>query len=521
MREKQADDLFMMAVEEGRNNPSRSLPLWGPDDSFHFNPVLLEKIIKSHYFQKCCREITDWNKLVDEVYYKVQDLEPFAVGGQPSTAFCLLLRLLTLRCSEKQMKLLLDHVDSPYIRGIGFLYLRYAGDPKSIWGWIEPYLYDDESITVAATSSKNKARQQGSQKETETVGDFVRRLFSSERDFYGTMLPRLPIQFERDIQVKLLFAEKIEERAKKHLSDRKTMDYFKTLCSRVMALYGDDENPITWYEGVVDRVLLRDEETSRELKIPKFVVTFPEYGNTETVTLGEMEMMGVALDSDNTNKVSASRDDQRGDGSYDRSHGGRSRDYDKGGHRDYERKSYSDRGYRDEVDRRRGRVEPRRGYHSNDDHGRRHDSSRRGYSDGDDRWKRDSDSRRGYGRDDRSSRSGPALPSSDDLYEEVRRRERANVTARGNQAVARRPRSAKSSPSAPAPYKSSRQGSTNHPPADANRGYSSSQERIRSNIAPLGSVASESAPPPAEKKRSLDEIAAQQEKRRKLMAKYG
>jgi len=80
MREKQADDLFMMAVEEGRNNPSRSLPLWGPDDSFHFNPVLLEKIIKSHYFQKCCREITNWNKLVDEVYYKVQDLEPFAVG---------------------------------------------------------------------------------------------------------------------------------------------------------------------------------------------------------------------------------------------------------------------------------------------------------------------------------------------------------------------------------------------------------------------------------------------------------
>jgi len=157
-REKEAEDLFTMAVEEGRNNPSRSLPLWGPDDSFHFNPVLLEKIIKSHYFQKCCREITDWNKLVDEVYYNVKDLEPWAVGGQPSNAFCLLLRLLTLRCSEKQMKLLLDHVDSPYIRGIGFLYLRFAGEPTAMWKWIEPYLYDDEPIAVAATSSKNKAR---------------------------------------------------------------------------------------------------------------------------------------------------------------------------------------------------------------------------------------------------------------------------------------------------------------------------------------------------------------------------
>lgn len=123
MREKEAEDLFSMAVEGGRvsgvfekkmsrsreqyalrlswvqemnpssffwysfqfilrlqNNPSKTLPLWGPDDSFHFNPVLLEKIIKHRYFHKCCREITDWNKLVDEIYYSVQDLEPFAMG---------------------------------------------------------------------------------------------------------------------------------------------------------------------------------------------------------------------------------------------------------------------------------------------------------------------------------------------------------------------------------------------------------------------------------------------------------
>lgn len=418
------------------------------------------------------------------------------------------------------MKLLLDHVDSPYIRGIGFLYLRFAGDPKAIWGWIEPYLYDDEPITVTATSSKNKAPQQGRQQENETVGAFVRRLFSSELDFYGTILPRLPIRVERDLQVKLLFAEKIEERAKKHLSDRKTMDYFNTLGSRVMALYGDDENPITWYEGVVDRVVLRDEESSRELKIPKFLVTFPEYGNTETVTLGEMEMMGVALDADNAKKGS-SRDDQRVNGNYDEDRGDYKRDYDRGGRRDNERRVYSDRGYRDEVDRRRGGNESRRGYPSSDDHRRKHDSSRRGYNDTDDCWRRDTDSRRGYGRGDRSSRSGPALPSSDDLYEEVRRRERANVTARGNQSVARRPQSAKVSLTGSAPYKPSRQGSTNHPPPAANRGYSSYQERTASGSAPTGSIATESSSQPPAKKRSSEEIAAQQEKKRKLMAKYG
>jgi len=80
MREKEADELFTFAVNEGRNNPSKALlPIWGPDDSFHINPMLLGKIIKSSYFQKCCRDITDWNTLVDEVYYQVKNLEPWTV----------------------------------------------------------------------------------------------------------------------------------------------------------------------------------------------------------------------------------------------------------------------------------------------------------------------------------------------------------------------------------------------------------------------------------------------------------
>lgn len=27
---------------------------------------------------------------------------------------------------------------------IGFLYLRYAGDPKTLWNWFEPYVKDEE-----------------------------------------------------------------------------------------------------------------------------------------------------------------------------------------------------------------------------------------------------------------------------------------------------------------------------------------------------------------------------------------
>lgn len=80
-RERQADELFQLAVDEGRNNRQRNLlKLWGPDDSFHFNPMLLQKIKQSQYFQKSCREITDWSALVDEIYYQVKALEPWGIG---------------------------------------------------------------------------------------------------------------------------------------------------------------------------------------------------------------------------------------------------------------------------------------------------------------------------------------------------------------------------------------------------------------------------------------------------------
>ena len=112
-------------------------------------------------------------------------------------AFCLLLRFLTLRCTEKQMNLTLQHPDLPYIWALGFLYIQFAGSPKTMWEWIEPYLYDDKPLKVQANAAK-----QGSLAES-TVGNFVRSIFST-RNYCGTLLPRMPIQIKRKLQVKLL-----------------------------------------------------------------------------------------------------------------------------------------------------------------------------------------------------------------------------------------------------------------------------------------------------------------------------
>lgn len=206
----------------------------------------------------------------------------FSTGQQsktPSSAFCLLLRLLTLRCSERQMCLLLDHKDSPYIRCIGFLYLRYACEPSELWKWIQPYVFDEELVRVRFNPASAEI----------PMGEYVRNLFG-ELEYFGTRLPRLPLLVERDLKDKLLQAGIVEERAKRHFANTRSMDYFCTLGSRVRAQYEDEHNPLTWYDAVIDRVLTTDPETNATLRRPKFIVTFPEYGNTELVTLGDLDM---------------------------------------------------------------------------------------------------------------------------------------------------------------------------------------------------------------------------------------
>jgi pre-mRNA-splicing factor 38B len=215
------------------------------------------------------------------------------------------------------MKLMLDHVDSPYIRCIGFLYLRYACEPSFLWNWVEPYLYDEEPVRVEANRPET------------TVGKFVRSLLR-DMNYHGTILPRLPVTIEREVKVKLLQAEQIEDRALRHYKNSRAMQHFQTVGSRVRALYGDEENPVTWYDAVVDRVITVDEETREPLSRPKFVVTFPEYGNTEIVSLGEMEM----LDNEDRRRGYDRRDDRRG-GSHDHD---RSRGYERGRHRRDDRK---------------------------------------------------------------------------------------------------------------------------------------------------------------------------------------
>jgi pre-mRNA-splicing factor 38B len=82
--------------------------------------------------------------------------------------------------------------------------------------------------------------------------------------------------------------------------------------TKVRAIYSDEENEPAWYEAII--------EAADENEWNKFWIKFPEYGNSECVDLGDMELL-----SDETGSSKRSGDD-RDDSNRNRSSRSRSRD---------------------------------------------------------------------------------------------------------------------------------------------------------------------------------------------------
>ena len=111
----------------------------------NLNTMLIENIRSHDYFKGLC-EFPTFEEVVDQTYYDCTFVTPWVPGshksaraagmcsglrgvsnaGTPGTGYMLLFKLFTLQITKKQIRRLLTHPDSPYIRALGFLYLRYV-----------------------------------------------------------------------------------------------------------------------------------------------------------------------------------------------------------------------------------------------------------------------------------------------------------------------------------------------------------------------------------------------------------
>ena len=98
------------------------MEIYGNPTTFNFEIVLRENIVSHEYMRRTARSMTSWGEVIDEIYGHVQHVEPWMSGNVrgPSTAFCLLYRMMELKLNEDQIRRTIEHKDSPYIRAVRF-----------------------------------------------------------------------------------------------------------------------------------------------------------------------------------------------------------------------------------------------------------------------------------------------------------------------------------------------------------------------------------------------------------------
>merc|ERR1719495_893605 len=179
----------------------------------NMNTLILANVTNSPYFKTDLFNMKTYHEVVDEIYYKVDHLEPWergtrktagmsqtgmcggvrgvSAGGVVSSAFCLLFKLHTLRLTKKQAYTLLNHRDSPYIRALGFMYLRFTLPPGEMWKWFQPYMEDEEEIDIKAGGGKCMS-----------MGEFC-RLIMTRLEWFETRFPRIAVKEEKLIRAGL------------------------------------------------------------------------------------------------------------------------------------------------------------------------------------------------------------------------------------------------------------------------------------------------------------------------------
>jgi len=190
-------------------NKNNVLPFCGNSKTMNLNQLILTNILNSPYFKQTLYQLKTYHEVIDEIYYQVSSLEPWergsrkvsgqtgmcgsvrgvSAGGIVSTAFCILYKLYTLKLTRKQLTGLLKHKDSPYIRALGFLYIRFTQPPDTFWDWYKPYLEDEEELEIRSGI-------------TMTIGELCRHMLT-KLEWYTTFFPRMPVPVQKELEKKL------------------------------------------------------------------------------------------------------------------------------------------------------------------------------------------------------------------------------------------------------------------------------------------------------------------------------
>lgn len=217
--------------------------------------------------------------LIKEILKEVHHLEPWAEGCArlPSSAYCILLKLFLIRLTESEIYNMLGYRGNAYVRGMGILYLRYGCKSDEIWSWIGHYIDDEESISISWNKEKKT-----------TIGNFIKDIMCNTK-YFDTILPRIPIKYEREVKANIYKHEIIKKRNINNVEKYK--DKIE-IGSKVKCVYSMD---CEWYEGRVIGI----REISNTYKI-----CYDEYNNEEYRSIYMIKLINEENSDDDGNENS-------------------------------------------------------------------------------------------------------------------------------------------------------------------------------------------------------------------------
>eukprot|EP00397_Hematodinium_sp_SG-2012_P004132 GEMP01004143.1.p2 GENE.GEMP01004143.1~~GEMP01004143.1.p2 ORF type:complete len:594 (+),score=136.72 GEMP01004143.1:40-1821(+) len=171
-------------------DPNALLPMTNVT-TFNMSTMVKDQLLASLYFksllgfapptrlssaqQTQTRPPLIFQELVNEVYEKVEHVEPYTQHSatDPSTFLCVVFRFFTTGLTEVQLMKLLKHVDSPYLRLAGYLFVRFVLHPDWLLKYCEPLLFDKEVFQPHKDNTKHQV----------TVGEFVEETLQTGKLF--------------------------------------------------------------------------------------------------------------------------------------------------------------------------------------------------------------------------------------------------------------------------------------------------------------------------------------------------
>jgi hypothetical protein len=162
------------------------MELWRSQETMNLPEAVYKNVRISGFYVQELRLLQRYDDVVNIAKKSIKYCEPWiGQSRNPSALWCVLWKCFKLRLTRRQVEALLRSQQSPYLRVLGLLYVRFAALPEVQWELYDALLHDNEEVVLTAVTRLRC-----------TVGQFTHDLIVKSKIF-DIIMPRIPVPIHK------------------------------------------------------------------------------------------------------------------------------------------------------------------------------------------------------------------------------------------------------------------------------------------------------------------------------------